>query len=155
MKPMFLCSKLAEANESFRGRAAQCEPAAPSQAKAARPSCCMWFVPETEGGDQSFRITVERRMHVQWTDWLSGDGKPSSLSCLDRERKSPQGESKPDRVQRSRHVTCGELGGERVHFFVHHLLVQSPQAERLHCERQGPGQHSVHVHTSEKRHIEA
>lgn len=50
MKPMFLYSKLAEANESFRGRAAQSEPAAPSQAKAARPSCCMWFVPETEEG---------------------------------------------------------------------------------------------------------
>ena len=50
-----------------------------------------------------------------------------------------------------RRVTCGELGGERVHFFVHHLLVQGPQAERLHCERQGPGQHGIHVHTSERR----
>lgn len=48
-------------------------------------------------------------------------------------------------------ITCGELGGEGVHFLVHHLLVQSSQAKRLHRERQGPSQHSIHVHASEKR----
>lgn len=110
---------------------------------------------------------------MRWGEWLPRDGKPDHSEVLDlilrrdltwgvltplqqnkhcfTDEASLVGAQVLNRVQRGRCVTCGELGGERVHFLVHHLLVQSPQAKRLHCERQGSSQHGIHVHTSEKR----
>lgn len=99
MKPMFLCSKLAEANAPSQGCTAQCEPAAPSQAKTARPPCCMCFVPETEGGDhrdRSFRITVERRTQ-RALDRLACWAWESQHPLLFKQGKEIRGESKPVR----------------------------------------------------------
>lgn len=101
-------------------------------------------------------------MRSEWSGFRGG--KPSDLiSTQGRNSHQTNSTSKMssdyantgDRssTQSSRCVTCGKLGWEGIHFFVHHLLVQSPQAERLHGERQGPGQHGVHVHASEKRDI--
>ena len=83
-------------------------------------------------------------------DRVQAEGRPNSSAA--KQTLLPVVRMQPWALNRSgRCVTCGELGGKGVHFLVHHLLVQSPQAKRLHRERQGPGQHSIHVHTSEKR----
>lgn len=164
MTPIFLYSKQTKENVPFQDNIAKWR--ARSYFSSKECKALLEYVFCTEHRRRELELPNDQGKGecacIRWAGPL-GEGSPATSVVQTWGRKSPQTTTSkmvhtcqstgaPTRIQSSRYITCGELGGEGVHFFVHHLLVQSPQAERFHRERQGPRQHSVHVHASEKRH---